>query len=189
MIATPWTDADIERMLDLEREGKSCSYIAVELGRTRNAIVGTLHREKVKRGLKTYFPSDVTNQSMKLNGSPEKKIAPELERNTTPKRKYTRRVPAPSLSSKGVSVILPAPKTTLKKGKMVGILDVNGCRWPLDPVPGLTGTHAFCDAETATGRSYCAEHLALNKAPYSRDLIRSTMRQVVFTLKKAGRAA
>lgn len=183
----PWTESEIQRMLDLDRDGKSCGQIGIELGRTRNAVIGKLHREKVKRGLKTYFPSDITNRS--INILPEKAISPELERNTIPKRKYTRVVPPPSLSAKGVGVILPMPKIVIEKGKMVGILDVKGCRWPTEAVPGLIGTHAFCNAETDTGRSYCAEHLAMNKAPYSRDLIRSTVRQVVYTLKRAGRAA
>lgn len=184
-----WTEDAIQRMLELDGEGKTCREIGLELGCSKNAVIGKLHREKVARGLKTYFASDLTKRQGRLNILPAKAISPELERNTIPKRKYTRSVPAPSLSAEGVGVILPTPKIVIEKGKMVGILDVKGCRWPLDPVPGLIGTHAFCDAETATGRSYCAEHLAMNRAPYSRDLIRSTVRQVVFTLKKAGRAA
>ncbi len=189
MTTFTWSDENIERMLDLHRKGKSTAFIAFELGCTRNAVIGKLHRVLVKLGLKGNFRSDAAKNSRKVNLLPEKAISPELQRNTVPLRKYTRQIPPPSLSAEGVGIILPVPKIVLQKGKMIGILDVKGCRWPVDSDPSVIGTHAFCNAETATGRSYCEAHTKEAKAPHSRDLIRQTMRQAVFILKRAGRAA
>lgn len=60
-----------------------------------------------------------------------------------------------------------------------GILDVTGCKWPLEFDPTIVGGHAFCNAETRDGAPYCATHTRESVASYSQKLIKSTIRDAV----------
>lgn len=67
-----------------------------------------------------------------------------------------------------------------------GILDVSGCRWPLEvESPEVIGRKLFCNAVQCDGSPYCNEHLAQSVAPYSRDLVRRTIKDTVRTLARA----
>lgn len=43
---TPWTDDEVARLLTYHREGRSAAAIAAAMGKTRNAVLGKLMRER-----------------------------------------------------------------------------------------------------------------------------------------------
>ena len=45
----PWTQEQIDKATELWLEGKSASFISTKVGKTRNAVIGKLHRIGVKR--------------------------------------------------------------------------------------------------------------------------------------------
>lgn len=177
-----WTEEAILQMLALAKEGRSSREIALILGTSRNSVIGKLHREEVRRGIKIYQPSAPARP--RVNILPAKPISPELERNTTPKRTYTRAIPPPSLSATGVGTVLRPVKLHLKKGKLVGILNVTGCRWPIYEDESVIGGEVFCNAKQRDGSSYCPHHAEVNRASYSAELIRRTVRSTLSVLKK-----
>lgn len=70
-----------------------------------------------------------------------------------------------------------------------GILDVTGCRWPLaEESASVIASKTFCNAPQCNGSAYCETHRKASRAPWSRDLIRSTIRGTMFILKKKGGA-
>lgn len=111
-----WTEEKIAEMHRLAEEGLSASAIGRALGCSRNAVIGKLHRVKVRAGLK-----------------PERKHPDSPYKSGSPRRKYTRR---PKLE-----IVAPAPASG-----PCGILDVTGCKWAVGFDKSVPGGHLFCDA-------------------------------------------
>jgi len=80
-----------------------------------------------------------------------------------PRKKALRAAPAP-----------PKPIVYVP-GIPAGILDVTGCRWPVDQ-GNAPGRHLFCNGKIYKG-SYCEFHAHENTAHYSRNLIKKTTRE------------
>lgn len=155
MNSIPWTEEETNRLFELVKAGKTFNEISTELpGRNRMACLGRYHRVLIKRGHIPNFRKRVLDSDR-----------PELMRNTSPKRAYRPKVPAPATPKASVGFILPAlPAPKPRKGRAVGILDVTGCRWPLEDNPALIGGRAFCNAPQKEGRSYCHEHCRANRS-------------------------
>ena len=47
-----WTDENFKKALELSKTSMSMSEIGRELGTTKNAVLGKIHREKLKNGYK-----------------------------------------------------------------------------------------------------------------------------------------
>ena len=47
-----WTDDNFKKALELSKTSMSMSEIGRELGTTKNAVLGKIHREKLKNGYK-----------------------------------------------------------------------------------------------------------------------------------------
>lgn len=147
-----WTEDETARLMDLFRAGHSFTQIGRILDRPRNSCIGRYHRHMVKMG---HVPIKRTPDDNK----------PELMRNTTPKRQYRPSVPAPELPKAGVGFVMPMLAIVpAQKGPAIGILDVTGCRWPLEDDPAVIGGRSFCNAPQKSGRSYCAAHCRASKS-------------------------
>lgn len=154
MTAKPWTDEETDRLFEMVKAGKTFREIGLAIGRQRLACLGRYHRVLVSRG---HIPSP---RKRVLDG-----IAAELSRNTTPKRTYNRVIPEPQVAAGGVGFIMPAiPAPKPRRGRAIGILDVTGCRWPVDDDARLAGGKAFCNAPQMPGRSYCPHHAAASRS-------------------------
>jgi hypothetical protein len=175
----PWTEEKTQQLASLLEQGKSYREIAEIFGTTRNAIIGKVQRERIKRG---HSPE---HRKRILEGLGGNRISPELLRHTTPKRTYTFRS-QPKPSTEGIGFILPAiaapaPRT----GPAVGLLDVTGCKWPVAEDASLIGGKAFCNHTKADGKPYCPYHVNASIAPYSAELKRRTFKSLQFLLKRA----
>ena len=173
-----WTDERVEELKCLLKEGLSCSQIGRKLGCTRNAVIGKAHRIQHATGVRL-----MNEKPRRVPGSP---IA-----GCKPKRPYTRRSVAPSLASDTGGFVMPvavlpppAPLPVADTSRACGIVDLTGCRWPVGHDDATIGGHIFCNAEKHDER-YCAVHADASRAPYSRELIRKTIKQVQGSMKRA----
>lgn len=135
-----WTPELIERLMRLHAEGLSSNQIGVELGITRNMVVGKLHREQIKRGQRQRVKQDAT----------------------VAKRVYTKREVQTTLAK--ATFVLPALKLVPKpRTDLVSIVDCTGCKWPVAVDKKVIGGHGFCNRDRVDER-YCEEHRLMSRA-------------------------
>lgn len=151
-----WTPENLDRLFALRAEGYSFDKIGPIMGITKNAAIGMYRREAERRGILP--PSTPRKRILEAIAEERPRISPELKRDTIPKRKYTTAADRIRLSREGIGFLFPSIAPKPRKGRAVGILDVTGCRWPLEDNPALIGGKAFCNAAQVDGRPYCSEH-------------------------------
>lgn len=155
---TPEQDAVLKRMA---LEGYSMSQIGMALHCSRNACIGRWHRMKVV-DVNLTLPLK-TSRILETVEDPNR-ISPQLLRNTTPKRRCEPKRAFPKPSKVGVGFLLKAlPEPS--RGPAIGILDVQGCKWPVGEDPKVYGTHTFCNHEPDGNSPYCAYHRRVNARP------------------------
>lgn len=192
-MAMDWTPEKIEKMCEWMGAGKTAAYVAREFGCTRNAVIGKYQRERVKRGIIPPFacesrPRPHRTRPILEDVASGPRINAQLLRNTTPKRECEPTRHIPEVAKVSLGFILPALPVA-SRGPAVGILDVTGCRWPVADDPEVIGGKCFCNAEKRDGSAYCHAHARASVAPDSRELIRSTVRFTLSTLRRGERAA
>ena len=180
---TPWTPETVDLMMQLVAQGRSMGEIGIALGRTRNAIIGKVQRERIIRG---HVPIPRKPILVTLaDGS--KRLSPQALRNTTPKRVCEPRRAMPGVSTQGIGRILPAlTPPPPRSGPAAGILDVTGCRWPTGSDETIPGTHTFCDATQDGKGPYCPFHEAQKVAKPVPMADRARARMTVSQLRMVG---
>ncbi len=143
---TTWTPERVEQLRSFVVSGLTCSKIAAEIGVTRNAVIGKIHR---------------------LGLSPERSAAAAARSCPQPVRRQRRlaqrhmlrliRAEAPQVAA-GAS----AETLSVDSAQHCSLLELaqGKCRWPLGDGVSNTGAadFVFCGNETAAGFSYCAGH-------------------------------
>jgi GcrA cell cycle regulator len=138
MSVATWTTERIEQLRNCVVTGLTCSQIAAEIGVTRNAVIGKMHR----LGLAGRPPG----------GSPHG-CAPRARNN--PRRRLLRLIgtEAPSIVTDQATALMPIEST-----QPCSLLEIehDKCHWPLgDP---YDAAFAFCGNDAVTGFSYCVGH-------------------------------
>jgi hypothetical protein len=133
-------------MFIMAGNGATMREIAAALGFTRNGVIGKYNRERVRRGIAIPMAAN------------------RGKHHAQPRRPSIRQ---PSRST-GVGFIFPAvsiPEPS-REGAC-GIVDVKGCRWPIEESDSIVGGHLFCNATIDGMGSYCPYHARQNvyKAP------------------------
>ena len=137
-----WTAERIEQLRHCVGSGLTCSQIAAEIGVTRNAVIGKIHR----LGLSPARPA----------GVPARSCPPRVRR---PRASAHSRLlhliysDAPHPGAGEAAAIAP-----IDSAQRCSLLDIaqGKCRWPIgDPD---TVDFAFCGNEALAGFSYCAGH-------------------------------
>ncbi len=141
-----WTDEVIERLKALWAEGLSTAEIGRRMGISKNAVVGKAHRlalparpSPIRRGA-----SGETSR----RAAPRRVVGPTLPSLTAPVAEQ----PSPAIIPRPQ----PAPLRAVVRqggGRLIA------CCWPIGE-PG-TPSFRFCDAASAPGKPYCADHAAL----------------------------
>jgi GcrA cell cycle regulator len=140
MTTETWTPERVEQLRNCVVTGLSCSQIAAEIGVTRNAVIGKIHR----LGLAPGRPAGGSARSC-----PPRAGRPRLP----PQRRLLRLInaEAPQLDdSAAAEPIDSAHRCSLLE------LAQGKCRWPVND-PG-TADFAFCGNEAIAGFSYCTGH-------------------------------
>ena len=143
-IAT-WTPERVERLRTCVVNGLTCSQIAAEIGVTRNAIIGKIHR----LGLKP----------LRSPGAPARACPPRTASPRFSKHKLLRLMFAEPPSLVADQAAEPGRVESARRCSLLD-LAVGRCRWPVaDPVGDCgRADFVFCGNEAVTGFSYCAGH-------------------------------
>ena len=137
-----WTAERIEQLRHCVGSGLTCSQIAAEIGVTRNAVIGKIHR----LGLSPARPA----------GAPARSCPPRVRHpRISPHSRLLRLIgaEAPGIATDAITELAP-----IESAQRCSLLEIaqDKCHWPIgDP---HAADFAFCGNETVTGFSYCAGH-------------------------------
>lgn len=135
-----WTPERVEQLRNFVVTGLTCSQIAAQIGVSRNAVIGKIHR----LGLQPVRPP----------GAPGR---------VSPHRARRSRIPSPLrlMFSEGAPVSEPVA-ASVESAQPCSLMDLpfGRCRWPVDGANADTaaGDHIFCGNEAIPGLSYCVGH-------------------------------
>jgi GcrA cell cycle regulator len=137
-----WPPERVEQLRIGVASGLSCSQIAAEIGVTRNAVIGKIHR----LGLSPGRPA----------AAPARSCPPRARRpRHAPQRQFLRLIFASAPAVAGEEAVTLAP---IDSSQRCSLLDIgqDKCRWPVgDP---CTADFVFCGNPSMAGLSYCAGH-------------------------------
>lgn len=154
MSTATWTAERIAQLRNCVVIGLTCSQIAAEIGVTRNAVIGKIHRLGISPGR----PAGAAARS-----SPPRVGRPRI----STQRKLLRLIyaDAPSVAVEGIALDC-APVDSAEPCSLIDIAP-GKCRWPVgDPA---TADFVFCGNAAAGGFSYCAGHARMAyRAPVRR---------------------
>ena len=136
-----WTAERIEQLRHCVGSGLTCSQIAAEIGVSRNAVIGKIHR----LGLSPARPAGASARSC-----PPRARHPRI----SPSSRLLRLIGAQAPGIAG-DAAEPVPIDSAQRCSLLEIAQ-DKCHWPIgDP---HAADFAFCGNETVTGFSYCAGH-------------------------------
>jgi GcrA cell cycle regulator len=141
-----WNPERVEQLRSFVGAGLTCSQIAAEIGVTRNAVIGKIHR----LGLGPGRPA----------AAPGRACPPRLRR----PRASTQRQMLRLISSDGAALEAD-PVDSAQRCSLLE-LEQGKCRWPISD-PGAAD-FAFCGNEAVAGFSYCAGHARMAYRPPAR---------------------
>jgi len=139
-----WTPERVEQLQSFVGAGLSCSQIAAEIGVTRNAVIGKIHR----LGLSPVRPP----------GAPARSCPPRAR---DPGAASQRRRLRLLWSDGAVKPETAAAPAAVESAEPCSLLDLaqGKCRWPVsNAAGGGTADFVFCGNAAADGLSYCAGH-------------------------------
>jgi len=152
MAIETWTAERIDQLKSFVGAGLTCSQIAAEIGVTRNAVIGKIHRLGLGPG----------RSEGSASGRP---CPPRLRRPRLQTQRALLRLIADAPSIAGDAAL---PTASIESTQRCSLLELaqGQCRWPLSD-PG-TADFAFCGNAAATGFSYCAGHARMAYRPAAR---------------------
>lgn len=169
-MAKGFSDAEIEQIADLLRQGGTASSIGVALGRSRNSIVGVIFRRpSLKQIGFARPPTSMYWRSRKGQKILKIERVREREHMTPEQIKVVEELPhvdwagAPQRMLDKLNEPVPALPVPVEGVQMGDLREVH-CRWPLwgnEVVP--IDVKRFCGQTKARG-SYCAKHARLSYA-------------------------
>jgi GcrA cell cycle regulator len=137
-----WTTERVEQLRHFVVNGLTCSQIATEIGVTRNAVIGKIHR----LGL----------CPVRAPGGSGRPCSPRSRR----ERAASRRPLLQVLFCDGARVV-ESTVTRVQSAQPRSLLELtkDQCRWPLGEATGDCGADlVFCGNDAIAGLSYCAGH-------------------------------
>jgi GcrA cell cycle regulator len=138
-----WTPERIDQLRNFVVNGLTCSQIATEIGVTRNAVIGKIHR----LGL----------CPVRAPGGSGRPCSPRSRR----ERAASRRPLLQVLFYDGGRVAQAPAIGPVQSAQPRSLLDLTKgqCRWPLGEAAGDCGSDlVFCGNDAIAGLSYCAGH-------------------------------
>jgi GcrA cell cycle regulator len=135
-----WNPERVEQLRNCVIAGLTCSQIAAEIGVTRNAVIGKIHRLGLSPGRPAAVPARLC---------PPRARPPRLPS----QRRLLRLQVKTSLADPTA-----AQDELVDSAQRCSLLQLAGgkCRWPIND-PGASD-FAFCGNDAIAGLSYCAGH-------------------------------
>ena len=147
-----WTPSRVQQLQSCVTAGLTCSQIAAEIGVTRNAVIGKIHRLGLSTG-----------------GRKPAALAERMGERPLQARKQTRLVRALRAAHAQMAAVAPprealrepAVELVIESAQRCPLLELadGRCHWPLGD-PAKAG-FAFCGNDAVTGFSYCVGHARL----------------------------
>ena len=142
MTVATWTPERIEQLRNCVVTGLTCSQIAAEIGVTRNAVIGKIHR----LGLSSGRPA----------AAPGRSCPPRARRpRVSPQRAFLRLINADVPHDADRAMLAAEPIDSAQRCSLLELTQSN-CRWPVSD-PG-SADFAFCGNEAVAGFPYCSGH-------------------------------
>jgi GcrA cell cycle regulator len=154
-----WSDKEIAEIKTLWSSGMSASMIGAKMGKSRNAIIGKVHR----LGL-PYRKTDPALRLPSFNSGDKKIIRRSRIKSCELKKESEVRVPIPIQRAIPVSVEKLPVEIPEWSGNMMLIpleeLRYGMCKWP-------TGdrNYKFCGCRAKRGKPYCEHHCTMAYLP------------------------
>ncbi|HEY2531167.1 MAG TPA: GcrA family cell cycle regulator [Xanthobacteraceae bacterium] len=151
MTIATWTPERVEQLRTFVVTGLSCSQIAAEIGVSRNAVIGKIHRLGLAPGRPAGTPVRACPPRARRPRFSPQRIFPRLmfAGVASPANVGLAKGGAPWIAHSPVESARPCSLLELAQGK---------CRWPVgDRVTGAA-EFAFCANDVIAGFSYCAAH-------------------------------
>src|SRR3984957_14791793 len=144
MTLETWTPERVEQLKSCVITGLTCSQIAAQIGVSRNAVIGKLHR----LGLSSGGPPGGA-------GGPRPPPPPP-----PPGAPSQRRLLRLMFSNGAPAAGSEASATNVDSAQPCSLLDLDRgkCRWPLEVSGDGPGDLTFCGNVAPDGISYCAGH-------------------------------
>jgi GcrA cell cycle regulator len=146
MTIAPWTAERVERLRAYVATGMTCSQIAAEIGVTRNAVIGKIHR----LGLSTERPAPAPAGSCQQRARRPRLLA----------RRQLLRLVSPE--APGGACEMACEPVSVDSAQRCSLLELaqGKCRWPIGDggSDSSAADFVFCGNEAAAGFSYCAGH-------------------------------
>jgi GcrA cell cycle regulator len=147
-----WTAERIEQLRHCVGSGLTCSQIAAEIGVTRNAVIGKIHR----LGLSPARPA----------GAPARSCPPRARHpRSSPSSRLLRLIGTQAPGVAGDPAAAPVPIDSAQRCSLLELAQ-GKCRWPISD-PGAAD-FGFCGNAAAAGFSYCAGHARMAYRPPAR---------------------
>lgn len=150
-----WNAESFAAMKLMWIEGKSASEIGRQIGCSRAAVLGKIHRHRLHKTLtRMSFPKSTV--------PPENRVPPHL------RKRHVKISLLPSgLFGKAFRPLIAPPPTEPPDVTRVSIVHITGCRWPMTALP----PHFFCNGEQTQGSSYCAHHRSRSVTTFPKKLL------------------
>jgi len=152
MTSATWNPERIEQLRNFVVAGLTCSQIAAEIGVTRNAVIGKIHR----LGLGSGRPERASARDC----PPRSRRSP-----FSPQRQLLRLLHA---DAAGAADGITSEAIPIDSAQRCSLLELarDKCRWPISD-PGAAD-FGFCGNAAAAGFSYCAGHARMAYRPPAR---------------------
>src|SRR5579863_10002 len=140
--SSTWTAERIEQLRHYVASGLSCSQIAAEIGVTRNAVIGKIHRLGLGPGRPAAAPARCC---------PPRARRPRF----SPQRQHLRLIFAQAPCVAGDEAVDTVPIDSTQRCSLLELAQ-DKCRWPVgDP---CAADFVYCGNQAIAGFSYCAGH-------------------------------
>lgn len=152
-----WTEDVVAKVADMLAAGSTSSQIAAEIQTTRQSVMSKVHRDPKLKAIGFKNPSGF-QIGHKINQKRDRRAAPAKPKTFRQKRTSPRIegfvVPAKKAEVKPVPTLAPDLEFRCEP---VPMMEMTGCKWPVDGVDGVT---LFCnEPPTQTAKSsYCEHH-------------------------------
>ena len=140
MTTATWTPERVEQLRNFVGAGLTCSQIAAEIGVSRNAVIGKIHRLGLAPG--------------RAAAAPARACPPRARR---PRFSSQRRI-LRLISAEAPYIPDGAAADVIDSTQRCSLIDIaqGKCRWPLNDPDAAD--FAFCGNDAVAGFSYCAGH-------------------------------
>ena len=152
-----WDKERTERLLALHQEGKTAGEIGAELGVTRNAVIGKLHRMGMAKKRQAApqpepEPEQARPESDEASPVAEESSDPDGEASVDAEGENE------DASSNNIEAHRQTAKDIEEKSLRLSLMELTSrtCKWPIgDPA---TDEFWFCGLPSQPGKPYCGAH-------------------------------